>query len=81
MFTEFFPNKPFFGTGIHVGEDLLRAIGGRSSQMHVGYLSHLYEYGIVGSILLFYFLYLVFRKFKRDSRFTSRWKAPLCSGF
>lgn len=70
MFTEFFPNNPFFGTGIHVDENLLRAIGGRSSQMHVGYLSHLYEYGIAGSILLFYFLYLVYRKFKRDSRFT-----------
>ncbi len=70
MFVNFFPENPFFGTGIHVGDELSRAIGGRSSQMHVGYLSHLYEYGFVGSILLFYFLILVLRKFYVDSRIT-----------
>lgn len=70
MFKDFFPNNPFFGTGIHVGEDLSRAIGGRSSQMHVGYLSHLYEFGIVGTILLMYFLVLTLRKFYYDSKET-----------
>ncbi len=70
MFVNFFPKNPFFGAGIHVGDDLVRAIGGRSSQMHVGYLSHLYEYGIIGTILLFYFLVLILKKFYMDSRIT-----------
>lgn len=63
LFFEFFPKNPFFGSGIHVGEDLSRAIGGRSSQIHVGYISHLYEFGIVGSIFLFTFWYQLWQKF------------------
>lgn len=63
LFFDFFPKNPFFGSGLHVSEDLERAIGGRSSQMHVGYLSHLYEYGLIGSLLLFYFLYQVITSF------------------
>jgi len=63
MFREFFPQNPFFGTGIHVDENLARAIGGRSSQIHVGYLSHLYEYGIIGSMLLFSFWFMILKKF------------------
>jgi len=72
MFLEFFPQNPVFGSGIHVGEDLARAIGGRSSQIHIGYLSHLYEYGIFGSVILFYSLYLLYLRFYRvaaDSRY------------
>jgi hypothetical protein len=67
MFKVFFPKNPFFGTGIHVGEDLARAIGNRSSQIHVGYLSHLYEYGIIGTFLLLYFLLSILRKFHETS--------------
>ena len=63
MFSKFFPQHPFFGSGIHVSEDLARAIGGRSSQIHIGYLSHLYEFGIVGSAILFYLLYLLYLRF------------------
>lgn len=63
MFREFFPQNPFFGSGVHVDESLARAIGGRSSQIHVGYLSHLYEYGIIGSMFLFSFWFLVLKKF------------------
>jgi len=70
MFARFFPENPFFGSGVHVGEDLFRAIGGRSSQMHVGYLSHLYEFGIVGTILLFYFLFSTLKMFYEDSKVT-----------
>lgn len=68
MFANFFPKTPFFGSGIHVGEDLARAIGNRSSQIHVGYLSHLYEYGIVGTILLLYFLFSVLKKFYETAK-------------
>ncbi len=70
MFARFFPENPFFGSGVHVGDDLYRAIGGRSSQMHVGYLSHLYEFGIVGTILLFYFLFSTLKMFYDDSKIT-----------
>ena len=71
LFLKFFPENPFFGSGIHVSEELRRAIAGRSSQIHVGYLSSLYEYGIVGSILLFGFWYIVQRKFWLEAKKTS----------
>lgn len=61
MFTNFFPKNPFFGSGLHVSEELSKAIGGRSSQIHVGYLSHLYEYGIVGTLFIFGFWILIFK--------------------
>ena len=70
MFTKFFPKNPFFGTGIHVAEDLRRAISGRSSQIHVGYLSHLYEYGLVGSYFLFGAWFLITRNFHRVAKQT-----------
>ncbi len=53
IFLRFFPENPFFGTGVHLTDDVVVAIGGRSSQIHVGYLAHLFSYGIIGSIFLF----------------------------
>ncbi len=70
MFSDFFPKNPFFGSGVHVGDDLRLAIGGRSSQIHVGYLSHLYEFGLIGSLFLFSFLLMVVNKFSSSARMT-----------
>lgn len=59
-FAYFFPQQPIFGTGVHVTSEIKKAslmIG--SSQIHVCYLSHLVSYGIVGSLLLFGFWFLL----------------------
>jgi hypothetical protein len=63
LFMEFFPRNPFFGSGVHVGEDLEVMLAGRSTQIHVGYLSHLYSYGVVGTIILLITVYNVFKYF------------------
>lgn len=80
MFSRFFPHNPFFGSGIHVGEDLSRAIGNRSSQIHVGYLSHLYEYGVIGTIVLLYFLISVLKRFYETSRYTNYYGSVFAFG-
>lgn len=63
LFVNFFPDQPVFGTGVHKTDELINALAGRSSQIHVGYLSHFFSYGIIGSLLLFLFWYLVVKRF------------------
>ena len=55
-FKMFFPQNYLFGTGLHLTAEIEK-VSNRfgSSQIHVGYLSHLVSYGITGSLLLFYF--------------------------
>ena len=75
-FAHFFPQKPIFGTGVHLTEEIKEAsesIG--SSQIHVGYLSHLVSYGIFGSILLFTFWFLLARRLYRNAKLTNYWGA------
>lgn len=45
-----------------------RAVG--SSQIHVGYLSHLVSYGIIGSFLLFSFWFLLAKDLYRKAKLT-----------
>ncbi|MGQ1890983.1 O-antigen ligase family protein [Thermophagus sp. OGC60D27] len=59
IFGLFFPDNPFFGTGQHLTEDVLVAIANRSSQIHVGYLSLLFSYGIVGTSIAVLFWGLI----------------------
>jgi len=68
LFEEFFPRKPIFGTGVRVDLELSRALAGRSSQIHVGYLSSLYEFGIVGSTFLFLFWFMLFRTLYKNAK-------------
>ena len=53
LFLKFFPQNPIFGTGERVTHELSFELGRASPYIHIGYLSHLYEFGIVGSIFLF----------------------------
>lgn len=64
LFAKFFPESPYFGTGVHLTDSVIRALAGRSSQIHIGYLAHLYSFGIVGSIMLFVFWYMILRYFR-----------------
>lgn len=68
LFKEFFPKSPIFGTGIRVDLELSRALAGKSSQIHIGYLSSLYEFGIVGSVFLFSFWLLLLRTLYRNAK-------------
>ena len=70
----FFPQKPWFGTGVHLTDEIYaasRAVG--SSQIHVGYLSHLVSYGIVGSFFLFGFWIWLAITLWRHAKITGYW--------
>lgn len=59
MFLKYFPERPWFGSGVRVDNELAGDLAGKSSQIHIGYFSHLYEFGIIGSILLFFIWYRI----------------------
>jgi hypothetical protein len=70
VFNKLYFKNPILGKGaIHVTNDtskdyeLVRALKGRSSQIHVGYLSLFYYYGLIGGII--YIIFLV--SFTRNS--------------
>lgn len=70
----FFPQTPVFGTGMYLIDEIRQAshaIG--SSMIHVGYLSHLVSYGIVGSFFLFGFWLLLVKKLYKTAKLTNYW--------
>lgn len=80
VFVELFPKHALIGKGmIHSfdGEskdhELVSALGGRSSQIHIGYLSLLYYYGLVGGFLYISFIVLIIKKLFRDAKKTLQW--------
>ncbi len=73
IFKKFFVRHPWFGSGVHLAEEVAVAIGGRSSQIHVGYLSHLYSYGIIGSAITFSFWFMIAKRFYRTAVRTQFW--------
>lgn len=65
-----FPENPWFGVGPETRDDVVQLLGGEAPIIHIGYLSYLYFYGIIGFLLLavsiFYLLkeaFIVGRKF------------------
>jgi hypothetical protein len=73
-FLVFFPKYMIWGTGVHLTEEIRlasQAIG--SSQIHVGYLSHLVSYGLVGSIMLFGFWFYLIKDLYRSAKLTKYW--------
>jgi O-Antigen ligase len=83
IFTELFPQHPIFGVGrtgigsgnVNENPELAAALTGRSSQIHVGYLSLFFYYGIVGGILYLLFVYFLMRRLYMVSKETQRWGA------
>ena len=73
LFLKYFPQKPMFGSGIHVDDNLRRELAGRSSQIHVGVLSHLYEFGIIGSLLFFLAWFFIAKKFYITAKTTGQY--------
>ncbi len=80
IFAELFPENIIFGKGMlhSFGGDsrdykLVKALEGRSSQIHIGYLSLLYYYGLIGGFLYLSFLVLIVKKLFKDAKITSYW--------
>jgi len=82
VFNKLYWDNAFFGVGSikygmgGTGKQDLRlrqALGGRSSQLHVGYLSVLYMYGLVGGSFFYIFLYLMLKRLYRDAKRTTFW--------
>jgi hypothetical protein len=57
-----FPEHPWFGVGPKTRDDVIELLNGEAPLIHVGYLSYLYFYGIVGSLLLFLALFFLMQK-------------------
>lgn len=81
-FNKFYWDHPFLGVGsIKYGmggtgkqDYRLRSfLNGRSSQMHVGYVSLLYMYGLVGGILFLSFLFLLLKKLYKNAKVVKVW--------
>jgi hypothetical protein len=82
IFKELFPENPLFGKGkIHTfggkskDSELQSLLKGKTSQIHIGYLSILYYYGIFGSFFYFGFLYLFLKKLRREAKQNKFWGA------
>jgi len=61
VFLEVFPAHPLFGVGPQTGYDVLQMLKGITTSIHIGYLSYLYFYGIVGFSLLLVSLFYLLR--------------------
>lgn len=73
IFNQFFGRNPWFGSGVHLSNEVIVALAGRSSQIHVGYLAHLYSYGIIGSFIVFTFWFLIAKRFYNTAIRTAYW--------
>jgi hypothetical protein len=80
VFIELFPENPILGKGkFHTFDDrsgdpgLQRMLGGTSSQIHIGYLSLFYYYGLVGGTLYLLFLFYLMKDMKRIAKLTNHW--------
>ena len=56
-----FPEHPILGVGPATGEDVLQLLQGVAPIIHVGYLSYLYYYGIVGFLILILSLFYLLK--------------------
>ena len=80
IFAKLFPDNPIFGKGMmHSFEGkskdikLSRMIKGNTSQIHVGYLSCLYYYGIVGFIPFIFFIINLESRMRGHAKSTGDW--------
>ena len=65
-FAYYFPQNPWFGRGSHLTRDIVYLSG--SYQIHVGYLAHLDEWGIIGSLFIFSFWIMFARQLFNESK-------------
>ncbi|MBC8035154.1 MAG: hypothetical protein H7Y03_13470 [Chitinophagaceae bacterium] len=80
VFGNLYPEYPVLGKGnLQWGEgaegdlELSTMLRGRSSQIHVGYLSLFYWYGMAGALLFLAFLFFMLKKMKATARRWDYW--------
>jgi hypothetical protein len=73
-FLEFFPQYPIFGNGyLYDPEVIAASMKFGSSHIHVGYLSHLVAYGVMGCFFLFGFWFMLLKRLFKNARLTGYW--------
>ncbi len=73
-FSVFFPQHPIFGTGYQTEEIREYSLKNySSSHIHVGYLSHLVDYGIFGCFFLYGFWFLLLLQLLKTAKKTNYW--------
>jgi hypothetical protein len=72
-FLIFFPQNFILGTGGMTDEIKRASYNVGSSQIHVGYLSGLVYYGLIGSFFLFGFWFLLAKKLYKTAKLTNYW--------
>ncbi len=72
-FIVLFPHFFIWGSGGMTEEIGAVAISAQSSQVHVGYLSALLYFGIVGCTILFTFWFLIARRLRKTALLTNYW--------
>ena len=73
VFGKVFPRNPLFGTGGIDTNEVTRLLGGRSSQIHVGYLKLFYYYGIIGGTLFLGFLFSFLFRLWKMAKISNYW--------
>jgi hypothetical protein len=61
VFMIVFPEHPWFGVGPETKKEVLDLLDGEMSIIHVGYLSYLYFYGVVGCLILFLAIFFLLK--------------------
>jgi len=61
VFLVVFPKNPWLGVGPETKKDVVDLLGGEAPLIHVGYLSYLYFYGLVGSLFLFIAIFFLLK--------------------
>jgi len=62
VFLKVFPDHPLFGVGPETKSNVVQLLGGSAPLIHVGYLSYLYFYGLVGSFLLLFSMFYLLKR-------------------
>ncbi len=73
FFLSEYPKNPVYGTGGVISNELERQLVGFSSQIHVGYLSLFYYYGLIGGIAFLLALFFFFKEVWKDARSSGYW--------
>ena len=73
VFLEVFPSHPIFGVGPQTGYDVLQMLRGITTNIHIGYLSYLYFYGIFGFMFLLGSLFFLLKNSRKVGIAHSYW--------
>ncbi|MDB2606208.1 O-antigen ligase family protein [Zobellia sp.] len=73
VFFKVFPDNLFFGTGGVDTDKMIRLIGGRSSQIHVGFLKLFFYYGLFGGTLYLSFMVSLLMRLQKMAKYSGFW--------